>query len=97
MCVICVLYRVCFIPLFLICNAVPDARHLTSVLLESDTAYIIIMSLFSFSNGYVGSICMICAPQVSNKMISVYVPVELRLIYNSMRIAQFKYLKSKHC
>jgi len=59
--------RVCFIPLFLICNAVPDARHLTSVLLESDTAYIIIMSLFSFSNGYVGSICMICAPQVVSK------------------------------
>jgi len=56
--------RVCFIPLFLICNAAPEHRELTSVLLKSDTAYIILMSLFSISNGYLGSICMINAPQV---------------------------------
>ena len=37
---------------------------LTYVAFESDTAYIIIMMLFSISNGYVGSICMISGPQV---------------------------------
>jgi len=55
--------RICFIPLFVVCNAIPDKRTLTPVLLESDTAYIIIMSLFSISNGYLGSICMMSAPQ----------------------------------
>jgi len=58
------LVRICFIPLFLFCNAVPGARSLTPVLMESDTAYIIIMSIFSISNGYLGSICMMSAPQV---------------------------------
>ena len=37
---------------------------LTYVAFESDTVYIIIMLLFSISNGYVGSICMISGPQV---------------------------------
>jgi len=53
-----------FIPLFLFCNIRPAERGLTSVLFESDVAYIIIMLLFSVSNGYIGSICMICGPQV---------------------------------
>jgi equilibrative nucleoside transporter 1/2/3 len=56
--------RICFIPLFVICNAMPGNRSLTPVLLESDTAYIIIMLLFSTTNGYLGSICMMGAPQV---------------------------------
>lgn len=56
--------RLGFIPLFLICNVLPEGRSLTSVLLESDTAYIIIMSAFSITNGYLGSLCMINAPQV---------------------------------
>jgi len=57
------LLRVVFIPLFVLCNAIPDKRTLTPVLIESDTAYIIIMTLFSVTNGYLGSICMMCAPQ----------------------------------
>ena len=57
--------RFVFLPLFLFCNVDPENRGLTSVLFESDTAYIIIMMLFSITNGYVGSICMISGPQVS--------------------------------
>jgi len=56
--------RFVFIPLFLFCNIRPADRGLTFVLFESDVAYIIIMLLFSVSNGYIGSICMICGPQV---------------------------------
>lgn len=56
--------RFAFIPLFLFCNIRPSERGLTSVQFESDIAYIIIMSLFSISNGYLGSICMISGPQV---------------------------------
>ncbi len=56
--------RIGFIPLFLICNVLPEGRVLTSVLLESDIAYILIMAAFSLTNGYLGSLCMINAPQV---------------------------------
>ena len=35
------------------------------MLFESDVAYTVIMALFSISNGYVGSICMISGPQVT--------------------------------
>jgi len=58
------LARFVFIPLFLICNVRPDDRGLTDVYMASDIAYIIIMALFSISNGYVGSICMMSAPQI---------------------------------
>jgi len=37
---------------------------MTDVYMASDVAYIIIMALFSISNGYVGSICMMSAPQI---------------------------------
>ena len=63
-CNCCVYFRFVFIPLFLYCNIRPDDRNLTSVAFESDTAYIIIMMLFSVSNGYVSSICMISGPQM---------------------------------
>ena len=56
--------RVAFIPLFLLCNAIPDARNVTPVVFESDWIYIFLMALFSLSNGYLGSICMMCAPQL---------------------------------
>merc|ERR1719347_333167 len=58
------LARFVFIPLFLFCNIRPGSREVTSVQFESDVAYIIIMALFSISNGYVGSICMISGPQM---------------------------------
>merc|ERR1719147_578125 len=58
------LARFVFIPLFLICNVRPNDRGLTDVYLASDVAYIIVMATFSITNGYVGSICMMSAPQV---------------------------------
>ncbi|XP_077521743.1 equilibrative nucleoside transporter 1-like isoform X6 [Amblyomma americanum] len=42
--------RVVFIPLFLLCNAYP--RYNLPVVFESDTVFIILMVLFSVSNGY---------------------------------------------
>jgi len=57
------LLRVAFIPLFLFCNADPDNRTL-KVAFYSDTAYILIMFIFSFTNGYITNICMASAPQV---------------------------------
>lgn len=56
--------RAVFIPLFLLCNVRPQDRGLTSVQFESDIAYIVIMALFSISNGYIGGICMISGPQI---------------------------------
>ena len=58
------LFRFVFLPLFLFCNIRPEGRALTWVAFESDTAYIVIMMLFSISNGYVGSICMMSGPQL---------------------------------
>ena len=52
-----------FLPLFLFCNIRPSDDNVTPVLLESDAAYLVVMILFSVSNGYLGSICMISAPQ----------------------------------
>jgi len=57
------LLRIGFLPLFLLCNLSPGQRSLVPVVFESDTAYILIMAAFSVSNGYVGSICMMSAPQ----------------------------------
>ena len=62
--IILTFFRFVFIPLFLFCNIRPAERGLTFVAFESDVAYIIIMLLFSLSNGYIGSICMISGPQV---------------------------------
>jgi equilibrative nucleoside transporter 1/2/3 len=56
--------RFVFLPLFVLCNIERDENSLTSVAFESDIAFIIIMMLFSISNGYIGSICMISGPQV---------------------------------
>jgi len=47
------LARLVFIPLFMYCNA-----------FESDSVYIVIMLLFSLSNGYLSNICMMSGPQV---------------------------------
>jgi equilibrative nucleoside transporter 1/2/3 len=57
------LLRIGFLPLFLLCNLSPGERTLFPVVFESDTAYILIMAAFSLSNGYIGSICMMSAPQ----------------------------------
>ena len=54
-----VVLRLVFIPLFLMCNnnlqAVPDY-------FEEDGYYIVFMLLFSISNGYLSSLCMMYGP-----------------------------------
>ena len=57
--------RFAFIPLFLMCNVSPQNRPEFPVVFESDAAYIVVMILFSVSNGYIASISMMSAPQVS--------------------------------
>eukprot|EP01134_Creolimax_fragrantissima_P005372 CFRG5372T1 len=56
-----VLARTLFIPLFLLC----DIKYglLSAVLFHSDVWYILFIVLFSVSNGYLGSLCMMYAPQ----------------------------------
>ena len=46
------------------CNVNPQKRPEFPVVFESDAAYIVIMILFSVSNGYIASISMMSAPQV---------------------------------
>jgi len=58
------LLRFAFIPLFLMCNVNPQKRPEFPVVFESDAAYIVIMILFSVSNGYIASISMMSAPQI---------------------------------
>jgi len=72
------LLRVLFVPLFIFCNADPINRSLP-VWFNSDTAYILIMLLFSFSNGYITNICMASAPQVCQP--------ELRMTAASLMVA----------
>ncbi|XP_054455905.1 equilibrative nucleoside transporter 1-like [Anoplopoma fimbria] len=53
--------RVIFIPLFMLCNVQP--RHYLPVWFGHDALYIIFMILFSFSNGYLASLCMCFGPK----------------------------------
>jgi len=57
--------RFAFIILFVLCNMSPNDRNITPVVFYSDAAYILIMLVFSVSNGYLGSICMMSAPQLA--------------------------------
>ncbi|XP_029926078.1 equilibrative nucleoside transporter 1-like [Myripristis murdjan] len=56
-----VILRIVFIPLFMLCNVQP--RHYLPVLFNHDAWYIIFMILFSFSNGYLASLCMCFGPK----------------------------------
>ncbi|XP_028278522.1 equilibrative nucleoside transporter 1-like [Parambassis ranga] len=53
--------RVIFIPLFMLCNVEP--RYYLPVLFSHDAWYIIFMIFFSFSNGYLASLCMCFGPK----------------------------------
>ncbi|NXE73115.1 S29A1 protein, partial [Cochlearius cochlearius] len=53
--------RVIFIPLFMLCNVQP--RQYLPVLFSHDAWYIIFMIFFSFSNGYLASLCMCFGPK----------------------------------
>ncbi|KAK7902057.1 hypothetical protein WMY93_018826 [Mugilogobius chulae] len=56
-----VISRIVFIPLFVLCNVQP--RYNLPVLFEHDAWYIIFMIFFSFSNGYLASLCMCFGPK----------------------------------
>jgi equilibrative nucleoside transporter 1/2/3 len=56
--------RLVFIPLFMLCNAIPEQRAHLPILIESDYAYMVLMVLFSVSNGYICSVGMMSAPQI---------------------------------
>ncbi|XP_029986910.1 equilibrative nucleoside transporter 2-like [Sphaeramia orbicularis] len=56
---VAVFSRLIFIPLLMLCN-VKDSKV---VIFSHDVAFVVIMSLFSFSNGYLASLCMSYAPQ----------------------------------
>ncbi|XP_062320135.1 equilibrative nucleoside transporter 1a isoform X1 [Osmerus eperlanus] len=53
--------RLVFVPLFMLCNVQP--RSYLPVLFSHDAWYIIFMILFSFSNGYLASLCMCFGPK----------------------------------
>ncbi|KAK9541350.1 hypothetical protein VZT92_001402 [Zoarces viviparus] len=53
--------RVIFVPLFMLCNVQP--RYYLPVVFSHDSLYIIFMIVFSFSNGYLASLCMCFGPK----------------------------------
>ncbi|KAM6922124.1 equilibrative nucleoside transporter 1-like isoform 1-T3 [Lycodopsis pacificus] len=53
--------RVIFIPLFMLCNVQP--RYRLPVVFGHDALYIMFMIVFSFSNGYLASLCMCFGPK----------------------------------
>lgn len=57
---VAVLSRVLFLPLLMMCN-VPDSK--LYVLFRHDAGFVLLMALFSFTNGYLASLCMAYAPQ----------------------------------
>ena len=56
------LLRAGFIPLFIFCNAAPEQRILP-VIFSSDADFIVFMTIFALSNGYLGNICMLHGPK----------------------------------
>ncbi|KAF3688128.1 Equilibrative nucleoside transporter 2 [Channa argus] len=58
---VAVLSRLVFIPLLMMCNV---ANSKLTVLFSHDFAFVTIMALFSFTNGYLASLCMAYAPQL---------------------------------
>lgn len=57
---VAVVCRVVFVPLLMMCN-VQDSKFW--VVFSHDVAFVVIMALFSFTNGYMASLCMAYAPQ----------------------------------
>ncbi|XP_020777227.1 equilibrative nucleoside transporter 1 isoform X1 [Boleophthalmus pectinirostris] len=56
-----VILRIIFIPLFILCNVQP--RKYFPVVFSHDAWYITLMIFFSFSNGYLASLCMCFGPK----------------------------------
>ncbi|KAK0153681.1 Equilibrative nucleoside transporter 1 [Merluccius polli] len=56
-----VVMRLVFVPLFMLCNVQP--RSYLPVWFNHDVWYIVFMIVFSFSNGYLASLCMCFGPK----------------------------------
>lgn len=54
--------RLVFLPLFLLCNYLPEVRRLP-VWVSSDWGYLASMAVFAWSSGYLSSLAMMYAPQ----------------------------------
>lgn len=59
---VCVVLRLVFLPLFLLCNYLPEVRRLP-VWVSSDWGYLASMAVFAWSSGYLSSLAMMYAPQ----------------------------------
>ncbi|CEG83551.1 hypothetical protein RMATCC62417_17453 [Rhizopus microsporus] len=57
------LLRTVFIPLFLVCNVVVSEERRLPVLISNDFAYFFLVWIFAVSNGWIGGLCMMAAPQ----------------------------------
>ncbi|KAG1115558.1 hypothetical protein G6F40_004343 [Rhizopus arrhizus] len=57
------LLRTIFVPLFLVCNVVVSSERNLPVLVRNDFVYFLIVWIFAVSNGWIGSLCMMAAPQ----------------------------------
>lgn len=47
----------------MVCNAAPDTRTHTPILISSDPIYVALMTVFAISNGYLTSVVMVSAPR----------------------------------
>ena len=53
--------RICFIPLFLMCNV--DSNHsIMPLVFHNDAIPIVLVALLGFTNGYFGALAMTSAP-----------------------------------
>ena len=59
------LLRIGLIPLFMLCNAAPETRHLP-VVLNSDVAFCSLIALLGLSVGYMGNLSLIHGPRTSD-------------------------------
>ena len=56
------LLRILIVPIFLLCNVQPRPNHIPVIFLE-DWMPILAMAIFAFSNGYLGTLCMMYGPR----------------------------------
>ncbi|OQR71390.1 equilibrative nucleoside transporter 3-like, partial [Tropilaelaps mercedesae] len=79
--------RIVFIPLLLLCNVTPASRSVTSVMFPHDWQFILIMTLFGLSNGYVTTLALTYASkacseahqEVAGSLAAVFLGVGLAL------------------
>lgn len=58
--------RIAFIPLFMVCNVLPRHGQLKLVL-DNDVYPVVLMALFSLTNGYISTVSMMLGPRSVNK------------------------------